>query len=71
MGSRGRKAGFDQRPKTQGVGGRRGGRLPTREKQCCETQEEGVFRLTAGPSSVEKAPASVLLMLSQRLFSGY
>lgn len=56
MGSRGRKASFDQRPKMlRGEGGGwEGGRLPTREKRCCETQEEGVFKLTAGPSTMKK-----------------
>lgn len=60
MGSRGRKASFDQRPRTLGGGGRwwgvrgRGSRIPTREEQCCKTQDEGVFKLTVGPSTMKK-----------------
>lgn len=60
MGSRGRKASFDQRPRTlvggaRWWGGRGGGsRLPTREEQCCETKDEGVFKLTLGAPTMKK-----------------
>lgn len=59
MGSHGRKASFDQKPRmlggqVVGRGGGRGRRLPTREEQCCETQDEGVFKLMVGPSTIKK-----------------